>query len=108
MYVTTYSLLLLICSTNILLYIIRLQNNTFVASIVLQPGNTHLLVTPTGAVNIISPDRLLSTLQNQNLAESEKVMAVNMFLAENPHMLDETKEILRKHLNKNKHETQRS
>ena len=95
-------------SGNNKIYIIRLQNNTFVASIVLQPGNTHLLVTPTGAVNIISPDRLLSTLQNQNLAESEKVMAVNMFLAENPHMLDETKEILRKHLNKNKYETQRS
>ena len=90
------------------IYIIQLENNTFVASIVLQPGNTHLLVTPTGAVNIISPDRLLSTLQNQNLAESEKVMAVNMFLAENPHMLDETKEILRKHLNKDKYETQRS
>ena len=31
-----------------------------------------------------------------------------MFLAENPHMLDETKEILRKHLNKDKYETQRS
>lgn len=90
------------------IYIIQLENNTFVASIVLQPGNSHLLVTPAGTANIGSPDNLLATLQNQNLAESEKGMAVNMFLAENPHMLDETKEILRKHLNKDKYETQRS
>jgi hypothetical protein len=90
------------------IYIIPLQNNTFVASIVLQPGNSHLLVTSAGTTNIGSPDNLLATLQNQNLAESEKGMAINMFLAENPHMLDETKEILRKHLNKNKYETQRS
>jgi hypothetical protein len=95
-------------SGNNKIYIIRLQNNTFVASIVLQPGNSHLLVTSAGTANIGSPDNLLATLQNQNLAESEKGMAVNMFLAENPHMLDETKEILRKHLNKDKYETQRS
>lgn len=95
-------------SGNNKIYIIRLQNNTFVASIVLQPGNSHLLVTPAGTANIGSPDNLLATLQNQNLAESEKGMAINMFLAENPHMLDETKEILRKHLNKDKYETQRS
>lgn len=90
------------------IYIIQLQNNTFIASIVLQPGNAHLLVTSAGLLRVGSPDNLLATLQNQNLAESEKGMAINMFLAENPHMLDETKEILRKHLNKNKYETQRS
>jgi hypothetical protein len=90
------------------IYIIQLQNDVFVASIVLQPGNAHLLVTSAGTTNIGSPDNLLATLQNQNLTESEKGMAINMFLAENPHMLDETKEILRKHLNKNKYETQRS
>lgn len=95
-------------SGNNKIYIIRLRNGTYIASIVLQPGNSHLLVTPAGTANIGSPDNLLSTLQTQNLAESEKGMAINMFLAENPHMLDETKEILRKHLNKDKYETQRS
>lgn len=95
-------------SGNNKIYIIQLQNGTYIASVVLQPGNVHLLLTPNAFTPIGSPDNLLATLQNQNLAESEKGVAINMFLAENPHMLEETKEILRKHLNKNKHETQRS
>ena len=83
------------------MYIIPLQNGTAVASIVLQPGNTHLLLIPgSSPINIGSPDNLLSTLQNRNLAESHKGLAVKMFLAENPHMLGETTEILNKHLNK--------
>ena len=90
------------------IYIIELQNGTYIASIVLQPGNSHYILTPNTFTNIGSPDNLLATLQAQNLAESEKGVAINMFLAENPHMLEETKELLRKHLNKNRYETQRS
>jgi hypothetical protein len=90
------------------IYVIQLQNGTYIASIVLQPGNSHYILTSNTFTNIGSPDNLLATLQAQNLAESEKGVAINMFLAENPHMLDETKELLRKHLNKNKYETQRS
>lgn len=90
------------------IYVIQLQNGTYIASMVLQPGNSHYILTPNTFTNIGSPDNLLATLQAQNLAESEKGVAINMFLAENPHMLDETKELLRKHLNKNKYETQRS
>lgn len=90
------------------IYIIQLQNGTYIASMVLQPGNSHYILTPNTFTNIGSPDNLLATLQAQNLAESEKGVAINMFLAENPHMLEETKELLRKHLNKNKYETQRS
>jgi len=95
-------------SGNNKIYIIQLQNGTYIASVVLQPGNVHLLLTPNTFTPIGSPDNLLATLQAQNLAESEKGIAINMFLAENPHMLEETKEILRKHLNKNKYENQRS
>lgn len=98
----------IVYSGNNKIYIIQLQNGTSIASIVLQPGNVHLLLTPNTFTPIGSPDNLLATLQNQNLAESEKGVAINMFLAENPHMLEETKEILRKHLNKNKYENQRS
>ncbi len=82
------------------LYVIELQNGTYIASIVLQPGNSHYLLTPLTTTNIGSPDNLLATLQAQNLTESEKGLAVKMFLAENPHMLGETTEILNKHLNK--------
>jgi hypothetical protein len=90
------------------IYIIELRNGTYIASMVLQPGNSHYILTPNTFTNIGSPSNLLTTLQAQNLAESEKGVAINMFLAENPHMLEETKELLRKHLNKNKYETQRS
>jgi hypothetical protein len=82
------------------LYVIQLQNGTYVASIVLQPGNSHYLLTANVYTGIGSPDNLLATLQAQNLTESEKGLAVKMFLAENPHMLGETTEILHKHLNK--------
>lgn len=90
------------------IYVIQLQNGTHIASMVLQPGNSHYILTPNASTNIGSPSNLLATLQAQNLTESEKGVAINMFLAENPHMLEETKELLRKHLNKNKYETQRS
>jgi len=90
------------------IYVIQLQNGTHIASMVLQPGNSHYILTPNASTNIGSPSNLLTTLQAQNLTESEKGVAINMFLAENPHMLEETKELLRKHLNKNKYETQRS
>jgi len=98
----------MVYSGNNKIYVIELQNGTYIASIVLQPGNSHYILTPNTFTNIGSPDNLLATLQAQNLAESEKGVAINMFLAENPHMLEETKELLRKHLNKNKYETQRS
>jgi hypothetical protein len=90
----------MVYSGNNKIYIIELQNGTYIASIVLQPGNSHYLLTANASTNIGSPDNLLATLQAQNLAESHKGLAVKMFLAENPHMLGETTEILHKHLNK--------
>lgn len=90
----------MVYSGNNKIYIIELQNGTYIASIVLQPGNSHYLLTANASTNIGSPDNLLATLQAQNLAESHKGLAVKMFLAENPHMLSETTEILYKHLNK--------
>jgi hypothetical protein len=90
----------MVYSGNNKIYVIELQNGTYIASIVLQPGNSHYLLTANAFTNIGSPDNLLATLQAQNLAESHKGLAVKMFLAENPHMLGETTEILNKHLNK--------
>ncbi len=90
----------IISSGNNKMYIIRLNNGTHVASIVLQPGNAHLLLLPNRALNIGTPDNLMGNLRQNDLAESHKGLAVKMYLSENPTMLEETKELLRKHLNK--------
>jgi hypothetical protein len=82
------------------MYNITLNDGTELLSIVLQPGNTHLLATPTGTVLLNSPSDLVSTLQARNLVENIKKAAVKMYLAENPTMLDETMDIIKNLLNK--------
>jgi hypothetical protein len=82
------------------IYLIRLQNGTYIVSLVIQPGNTHYIITPTTAIALNSPSDLVSTLQNRNLVENIKKAAVKMYLAENPTMLDETMDIIKNLLNK--------
>lgn len=86
------------------IYIIRLANNTIVASLVSQPGNNHYLITSEGAIPLDSPTNLLGALQQRNLAEIHRYI-VNEYFGRNPHHLNEFKQLLRKHINEKKNET---
>jgi hypothetical protein len=77
------------------IYIIRLANNTYVASVVIQPGNTHYLVTPTNAYALNSPSDLLNALQQRNLAEARGYIMTE-YLDRNPHHKNEFKELIKK------------
>ena len=86
------------------IYIIRLANNTNVASLVSQPGNHHYLITSQGAFSLDSPANLLQALQQRNLAEVHRYI-MNEYFERNPHHLNEFKQLLRKHINEKKNET---
>jgi len=89
--------------SNSVIYLIRLTSGTSIASMVVQPGNMHLLLTNgRQPYNIQSPSNLIATLQNANINEIHKGLAINLFLSENSNLLEETKEILRKHINQSK------
>ena len=78
------------------IYIIRLANQSHVASITTQPGNGHWVVNPNGTtLNIGSPNNLVNTLTRQGLAEELAHVVVSEFLVQNPTMLDEAKNALR-------------
>ena len=82
-------------------YIIRLANQSNIASIVLQPGNMHYVITPTTTFSIDSPSSLLQALQQRNLAEIHRYIT-NEYFDRNPTHLTEFKELLRKHINEKK------
>ena len=81
------------------MYFINLQdeNNTAVVSLVAQPGNSHWLLTPAGAIQLDSPANLLTALQQRNLAEAHHYI-VNDYLGRHPEHLDEIREMLKKHI----------
>jgi hypothetical protein len=83
------------------IYLIRLPNGSSVASVVVQPGNGHYLITPQSAYQLESPSQLLSALQQRNLAEIHQYL-VNEYMERNPEQLTEFKELLRKHINEKK------
>lgn len=83
------------------IYLIRLPNGNSVASVVVQPGNGHYLITPQSAYQLESPSQLLSALQQRNLAEVHQYL-VNEYMERNPEHLIEFKELLRKHINEKK------
>jgi hypothetical protein len=83
------------------IYIIRLSNGNFVASVVSQPGNNHYIVTGNNAFQLGSPSDLLQALQQRNLAEIHQYL-VNEYMERNPEHLNEFKELLRKHINEKK------
>ena len=85
------------------IYIIRLANQQVIASINVQPGNSnYLLLGNEGGNNAIalsSPSDLLAALQQRGLAEHYSYL-VREFLDNYPEHVNETKDILKKHLNK--------
>jgi hypothetical protein len=83
------------------IYYITLANGVIVASVVVQPGNSHYLITAQSAYQLESPSQLLSALQQRNLAEVHQYL-VNEYMERNPEHLTEFKELLRKHINEKK------
>lgn len=83
------------------IYLIRLPNGSSIASVVIQPGNSHYIITPQSAYQLESPSQLLSALQQRNLAEIHQYL-VNEYMERNPEHLTEFKELLRKHINEKK------
>jgi hypothetical protein len=77
------------------IYLIRLANQTVIASIVVQPGNLHYLVTPTNAYALNSPADLLNALQQRNLTEARGYIMTE-YLDRNPHHKNEFKELIKK------------
>jgi hypothetical protein len=83
------------------IYIIRLANNTQVASIVAQPGNIHYLVTDSTAYQLSSPRALLQVLQQRNLAEIRHYI-VREYFGRNPQHLDEFKQLFNEYITEKK------
>jgi len=83
------------------IYIIRLANQQIIASINIQPGNRNYVLFPNAQGNVMvpmnSPSELMQVLQQRNLAEVRNYL-VREYVANNPHHLDEVKEMLRKHI----------
>jgi hypothetical protein len=77
------------------IYIIRLANGSNVASVVVQPGNLHYLITSTNAISLNSPAELLNALQQRNLAEARGYI-MNEYLERNPQHKNKFKELIKK------------
>ena len=80
------------------IYIIRLANGSNIASVVVQPGNSHYLITPNNAISLNSPVELLNALQQRNLAEAREYI-MNEYLERNSQHKNEFKELLKKTIN---------
>jgi hypothetical protein len=85
------------------IYIIRLANGQVIASVNIQPGNSNYILFGNASGNTViplgSPSELLSVLQQRGLAEHHNYL-VREFMANYPEHVNETKDILKKHLNK--------
>jgi hypothetical protein len=89
-------------SGNSAIYIIRLYNNNNIASVVIQPGNSHYVITSNSSFSLDSPSELLNILRQRNLLAELHQYIVNEYFERNPHHLSEFKQLLRKHINKKK------
>jgi len=87
---------------NSAIYIIRLYNGNDIASVVLQPGNSHYVVTSNNSIGLDSPSELLNALVQRNLLAELHHYIVNEYFDRNPHHLSEFKQLLRKHINEKK------
>ena len=84
------------------IYIIRLANQQIIASINMQPGNRNYILLPGGTVvTLNSPAELMQALQQRNLAEVRHYM-VRDYVSNNPHHLDEVRELMKQHEAKRK------
>jgi hypothetical protein len=75
------------------IYFIRLNNGTQIASINVQPGNREYVVTNNRSYSLNSPRELLNFLQNNDILEALRTSLVKLHLQENPHMIDEIKQL---------------
>ena len=77
------------------IYFIRLNtpDPTTIASINIQPGNRNYVVVGTRSYSLNSPRELMTFLQNRDLAEDLRTSMFKVHLQENPHMLDEIKQL---------------
>jgi hypothetical protein len=75
------------------IYFIRLNNDTQIASINIQPGNRNYVVVGNRSYSLNSPRELMTFLQNRNLAEGLRTFMFKLHLQENPHMIDEIKQL---------------
>jgi hypothetical protein len=85
------------------IYFLSLPGGRVLASINVQPGNSNYLLLPNengnAAIALNSPSDLLQVLQQRGLAEHYSYL-VREFMANYPEHIVETKDILKKHLNK--------
>jgi hypothetical protein len=85
------------------IYFLSLPGGRILASINVQPGNSNYLLLPNengnAAIALNSPSDLLQVLQQRGLAEHYNYL-VREFMANYPEHINETKDILKKHLNK--------
>jgi hypothetical protein len=89
------------------IYIIRLANGSNIASVVVQPGNLHYLITSTNAFSLTSPADLLDVLRQRNLTELRGYI-MNEYLERNPHHRNEFKELIKKTITEKQNENIRS
>lgn len=77
------------------IYFIRLNTPepTTIASINIQPGNRNYVVVGNRSYSLNSPRELMAFLQNRDLAEGLRTSLFKVHLQENPHMLDEIKQL---------------
>jgi hypothetical protein len=77
------------------IYFIRLNTPepTTIASINIQPGNRNYVVIGTRSYSLNSPRELMAFLQNRDLAEGLRTSMFKLHLQENPHMIDEIKQL---------------
>ena len=75
------------------IYFIRLNNDTRIASINIQPGNRNYVVVGGRSYSLNSPRDLVNFLQQRNILEALRKSMVKLYLQENPHMIDEMKNL---------------
>jgi hypothetical protein len=75
------------------IYFIRLNNDTRIASINIQPGNRNYVIVGDRSYSLNSPRELTTFLQQRNILETLRTSLVKLHLQENPHMIEEMKNL---------------
>jgi hypothetical protein len=73
------------------IYFIRLNNDTRIASINIQPGNRNYVITGDRAYSLNSPRDLVNFLRDRDLLETLRTSLVKLHLQENPNLLKQIK-----------------
>lgn len=81
------------------MYIITMNNNIRVASIVMQPGNQHYVAIRGSIIHLNDPSSLPQILTNNGINEGLKIFITNELLESSPHKKEYIKNILKEYLN---------